>query len=171
MGSKLLGKYAPVVSCAVVRMILVIAKLNHLYTQSINFVLAFPQAKLDVPVDMEIPAGFFPDSDGRKGMFVFTINKNLCGLKNAALNWFEILSKGLEDCGFSSSEVDPYVFIRDNCIVIVYIDGFIVISRDVKVIQRFIASMKNGKEGFQLTDDGDIKKFLGNEMNYGKEGK
>ena len=49
--------FAPVVNWMSVRFILTVAKICNLDTKQINFVLAFPQAKLDAPVFMEIPAG------------------------------------------------------------------------------------------------------------------
>ena len=55
--------YAPVVNWASVRILLAAAKIHGLSSKSIDFVLAFPQADLDVPVFMELPLGFdAPDS-------------------------------------------------------------------------------------------------------------
>ena len=50
--------YAPVVDWASVRLILAIAKIHGLSSKSIDFVLAFPQADLEIPVYMELPIGF-----------------------------------------------------------------------------------------------------------------
>ena len=62
--------YAPVVTWASVRLLLIVAKLHKLESKSIDFVLAFPQADLDVPVFMELPSGVTPideiDSNRRK---------------------------------------------------------------------------------------------------------
>ena len=41
-------------------MLLIVAKLHKLNSKSIDFILAFPQADLDVPVYMELPAGVTP---------------------------------------------------------------------------------------------------------------
>ena len=46
--------YAPVMNWANVCLILAIAKIHGLLTKSIDFVLAFPQADLEVPVYMEL---------------------------------------------------------------------------------------------------------------------
>ena len=81
--------YAPVASWSAVCLLLVIASLNKIPTRSIDFVLAFPQAELEVPVYMELPAGFNPKGGGSKKGFVLKVVKNLNGLKNASLNWFE----------------------------------------------------------------------------------
>ena len=52
--------YAPVVTWAGVRMLLIVSKIHKLESKSIDFVLAFPQADLDVPVYIELPAGVTP---------------------------------------------------------------------------------------------------------------
>ena len=161
--------YAPLVGWASVRLLLIIAAINKIPTKSIDFVLAFPQAKLDVPVYMELPFGFTPESGNRKGM-VLKVVKNLYGLKNAPLNWFEMLQQSLRDRGFLPSAVDPCVFIRNNCIILIYVDDCIIISKEEKVIDDFVTSMINGKENFILTDDGDLARFLGVEIGYKSDG-
>jgi hypothetical protein len=56
--------YAPVVNWASVRILLAVAKIHGLSSKSIDFVLAFPQADLEVPVYMELPMGFdAPDNE------------------------------------------------------------------------------------------------------------
>ena len=103
--------YAPVVNWASVRILLAIAKIHRLPSRSIDFVLAFPQADLEVPVYMELPLGFdAPDNENQK-FYVLRLNKSLYGLKQAGYNWFAKLSNGLEDRSFVASQVDPCVFL------------------------------------------------------------
>jgi hypothetical protein len=52
--------YAPVVTWASVWLLLIAAKFHGLSSKSIDFVLAFPQADLGVPVYIELPAGVNP---------------------------------------------------------------------------------------------------------------
>ena len=118
---------------------------------------------------MELPHGFTPELGNCRGM-VLKVIKNLCGLKNVSLNWFEMLQKGLKDRGFKLLMIDPCVFIQDNCVILVYVDDCIIISKDTKVIDRFVNSMMNGQEGFTLTDDGDLAHFLGVEIEYKDDG-
>ena len=49
--------YAPVVTWASVSLLLVVAKIHNLDSNSINFLLAFPQTNIPTPVYMELPAG------------------------------------------------------------------------------------------------------------------
>ena len=53
--------YDPVVNWASVRLLLIIAKIHNLQSKGIDFVLAFTQTHLEVPVYMEIPMGFVPE--------------------------------------------------------------------------------------------------------------
>ena len=50
--------YAPVVNWLSVRVMLALATIHDLDARSMDFVLAFPQADLNVDVYMELPYGF-----------------------------------------------------------------------------------------------------------------
>ena len=50
--------YSPVVNMMSVRLLLLIAKIHKLDSKAIDFVLAFPQAELDVDIWMYLPIGF-----------------------------------------------------------------------------------------------------------------
>ncbi len=85
--------YAPVVTWASVHLLPIVAKIHGLQSKSIDFVLAFPQADLDMPVYMELPAGISPIdvSNKNRRCYVLKLNKRLYGLKQAGYNWFEKL--------------------------------------------------------------------------------
>ncbi len=86
--------YAPVVIWASVQLLLIIAKIHGLKSKSIDFILAFPQADLDVPVYIKLSAGINPTnvSDGDQRRYVLKLNKvstvsnrlAITGLKNSA---------------------------------------------------------------------------------------
>ena len=71
--------YSPVVNMLSVKLLLVIAKIHGLESKSIDFVLAFPQADLDVDVWMELPVGFDPEgiSQNQSRQFVFEAERQL----------------------------------------------------------------------------------------------
>ena len=62
--------YALVVNWASVQMLLVIAKIHNLPLKEKYFVLAFPQADLEIPVYMELPMGFVSQDDGQQSKYV-----------------------------------------------------------------------------------------------------
>lgn len=120
--------YAPVVNWMSVRMLMILSIINDLETRSIDFVLAFPQAPLEVDIFMEPPFGF--DIDGKKG-FILKLNKNLYGLKNASQNFWNLLKDGLQARGYQQqSESDPCVFIGKDCVILTYhVDDCILLQR------------------------------------------
>ena len=155
--------YAPVVAWASVRMLLVVAKIHNLDSKSIDFVLAFPQADLDIPVYMELPAGVTPieETDATRRRYVLRLNKSLYGLKNSGHNWFEKLRSGLVDRGFIQSQVDKCVFFRDGCIILTYVDDCIIIGKSMHMVDSVIDSLRDGDEDFELTDEGSLDKYIG----------
>ena len=86
--------YAPVVNWMSVRTLLILSVIYGYHSRSIDFILAFPQAKLDTYIFMEFPAGMNCGEGSRK-QSVLKLKKNLYGLKDAACNWFQMLSDGL----------------------------------------------------------------------------
>jgi hypothetical protein len=155
--------YAPVVTWASVRLLLIVAKIHGLESKSIDFVLAFPQADLDVPVYMELPAGVNPVdvSDENRRRYVLKLNKSLYGLKQAGYNWFEKLREGLITRNFIQSQVDKCVFFRKDCIVLTYVDDCIILGNTLADVDAVISSLHAGGEKFQLVDQGSIDKYLG----------
>ena len=58
MGITYWETYVPVVNWISVIILLIISQLAGLEIQALDFVLKFPQSKVDVPVYMKIPPGF-----------------------------------------------------------------------------------------------------------------
>jgi len=127
-------------------------------------VLAFLQADLDTDVYMELPFGF---DYGQKGEYVLKLKKNIYGLKSTATTWFKFLCEGIKAENFVQSEVDQCVFLRDDCILLVYVDDVIAISRDVKIIDNVISNLK---KTYSLEDEGSLTKYLGVDMHTNKDG-
>jgi hypothetical protein len=107
--------YAPVVNWISVRFLLVLSEIVGLESKAIDFVLAFPQAELDVPVFMELPIGMdVAGSKEDRKAHVLRLRKSLYGLKQASANWYDMLRKGLQLRGFAESIADPCVFIKQE---------------------------------------------------------
>ena len=77
-----------VVNWLSVRLIVIILLMENLPMHAIDFVLAFPQAELDVPIFMELPVGFTVQT-GDRGEYLIQLKKSLYGLKQLGLNWFK----------------------------------------------------------------------------------
>ena len=157
--------YSPVVNMLTVSLLLALCNIHGLESKSIDFVLAFPQADLDVDIWMELPVGIVVDqfSTNSHG-HVFKLNKRLYGLRQASLNWFEKLKQGLTDRRFKPSRIDPCLYLNHNMVLLTYVDDCIIIGPSKASINRFVTSMQSGPKNFKLTDKEDINKFLGIEI-------
>ena len=156
--------YAPVVNWLSVRTLLTLSVVHSWHSRSIDFVLAFPQADLDHDVFMEFPAGVCSNAGTRKE-YVLKLKKNLYGLKDAAHNWFQLLSKGLtgSKLGFKPSSIDPCVFLRKDAIMLTWVDDCLIFSKDLKVVTQIVDTLKEDFD-VELEEDinkGDVSRYLG----------
>jgi hypothetical protein len=102
------------------------------------------------------------------------LKKNLYGLKQAGLNWFEYIKEGLTERGFHQSQVDPCVFYHKDAIIVMYVDDCLVMSENSKFVDEIVQLLQTGidsanpnvryKNKYSLTNDGSIKNYLGVEV-------
>ena len=110
---------------------------------------------------MELPQGF--NVGPESGRYVLKLQKNLYGLKQASCSWFKKLSSALGNLSINHRKVDPCVFIGEDIIFLVYVEDCLIFSRDKDKINQLIDKLKN-KEKLDLTDEGDVEKYLGVEI-------
>jgi hypothetical protein len=148
-----------------VYLLLALCNIHGLESKSINFVLAFPQADLDEDIWMELPTSIVISGKADElRAYILNLKKSLYGLKQASLNWFEKLKQGLVDQGFTPSKINPCLYLKENIVLLTYVDDCIIISPSKASNNRLISSMQSGPENFKLTDEGDVNKFLGVEI-------
>ena len=98
-----------------------------------------------------------------------SIEKSLYGLKQATLNWYEKLQEGLIARYFVPSVIDPCFYLKDGTMIFTYVEDCIISGTCMKDIDSFIFSMQHGSENFILTDEGDVKLFLGIEITHNED--
>jgi hypothetical protein len=113
--------YAPVASWSTIRLLLLLSTLMNLKTRQVDYTQAFPQAKLEDPVYMKVPQGWYVDSTGELAQHndptyndtshYLKLKRNLYGCKQAARNWFKHLTDGLINQGFTQSKTDSCLFL------------------------------------------------------------
>ena len=93
----------------------------------IDFVLAFPQAKVRTDIYMHVPEKF----EVRNGKLtlneeanhpakqdgVLKLIQNVYGLSDASYTWNQFVKKGLQKSGFRQSQIDPCLFFIEKCVV------------------------------------------------------
>ena len=111
---------------------------------------------------MEIPYGFDRFYDGQS--YVLRLRRSIYGLKQSNYNFYKKLSAVLEARKIFPCSSDSCVYVSKNLIAIVYVDDVLIFSRDKVWIDIFIKSLFEGEENFDLTDEGNIDKYLGVEI-------
>jgi len=112
--------YAPVIPWSTVCLVLLLSVLLNLYCHQVNFTQAFLQANIDVPVFLQLPVGWqYTDKDDNTD-YCLELTKNLYGTKQAVHGWFLHLHDVLISKGFQQSQINPCLFIRLDCLLVVY---------------------------------------------------
>lgn len=156
--------YSPVIAWPTARLIFLIALINNWHIRSVDFVLAYPQAKLNTDIYMKpprVPHNFLiPDLPTLSDRFtkVYQLLRNLYGLKDAGKTWNDYLHAGLIKRKWVQSEIDPCLYYKEDMMLIVYVDDTCFISPDSNKITKEIQSLK---ETYDLTDEGELKDYLG----------
>jgi Reverse transcriptase (RNA-dependent DNA polymerase). len=154
--------YAPVVQWSTIRLVLTLALKHGWSTRQVDYTNAFAQAEIQEEVYIEPPRGFA----GRDGADkVLKLLKSLYGLKQAPKTFFDKLRAGLLERGFTASEIDPCLFMKDKMICVVYVDDTILCGPNSDELEREIKSLGvnnlETRHTFQLRNEGEIGDFLG----------
>jgi len=160
--------YAPVVNWSTVRLVLVLSTIMNLHSRQVDFAQAFPQAPLSDPVYLKIPQGWYVDehnnlqkhSDAKyrdKDNYIQLL-RNLYGCKQGARNWWKHLSKGLISRGFHPSATDNCLYIRKDCLIVLYTDDCLIFAPDPTTIENLISDLKRD---YLIGDTGSVQDFLG----------
>ncbi len=68
------------------------------------------------------------------------------------------LTKGLLKLGFRQSAIDKCLFLRNYCILVVYVDDCLIFAQHDDTINALIKALS---ADFLLQDEGDVNTFLG----------
>jgi hypothetical protein len=169
--------YSPVVNWSTVRLTMILSLLKHFKCRQVDFVQAFTQAPIDCPVFMEIPAGYTIQDNklvftgvhhkATDKTHVLKLLKNMYGLKQAGCNWYNTLTDMLLKSGFCQSSIDKCLFIRHNCIVIVYVDDCLLFSPHESILDEVITSLN---KQFKITSSNSIDTYLGLAVTHNPDG-
>ena len=160
--------YAPVVNWSTVRLVLVLSAILDLKSCQVDFAQAFPQAPLSDPVYLKIPQGWYVDEHNnlqkhadakhRDRDNYIQLLRNLYGCKQGARNWWKHLSKGLIARGFHPSATDNCLYIRNDCLLVLYTDDCLIFAPHQTTIDDLITDLK---KDYLIGDTGSVQDFLG----------
>jgi hypothetical protein len=165
--------YSPVISWNTVRLMVIFAVLNNWHMESIDFILAYPQAPIKTDIFMrppKVPPDFciadLPLPSDRYSKY-YQLDRNLYGLKDAGKTWGDFLHSGLISRGWSQSAIDPCLYTKTNIALVLYVDDACLLSPDKNLISSEIRSLQSH---YNLTDDGELKDYLGTRFTRHSDG-
>ena len=157
-GIDLHNTFAPVVNWSTVRLLVMMDEMAGWESRQIDYFLALCQSPIGSDVYIHLPEVFHVDDEDKNEIYFLKLKKNLYETRQAAENWFDMLKTGLEDEGFGQNKVEPCLFVRNNYIVIFYVDDCCIFSKDKEKID---ALLINPSKVFKLTDEGGVKSYIG----------
>jgi len=123
-GTDYLDTYSPVAKFTSIRILLAISAQLGLQVHQMDVDTAFLNAPLDEEIWVQVPPGSCPPGDD--GLYVLV--RSLYGLKQAPRQWNNMINEYLLSLGFTPTEADPCIYLRDSTQTI---DG---ITRSLKTI-------------------------------------
>ena len=154
--------FAPVVQWSTIRLLLILILTNNWTTRVIDYTNAFPQANIDTEIYVEPPALF----GSRKGEDkVLKLRKSLYGLKQSPRTFYQHLSQGLKNRGWTPSAIDPCLFMKQKMICVIYVDDTIFAGPTQTAIDNEVKQLgiklETEEQPFEFRDEGEVSAFLG----------
>jgi hypothetical protein len=113
--------YAPVVAWFAIRLLIVVGIIFSLAIWQVDYVMAYPQAPVEIDIYMELPQGI-KTATVNSNDHVLKLLNNLNCQKQAGRVWNSFLVDKLTSLGCNSLLIDDCVFFRGDIILIVYVD-------------------------------------------------
>ncbi|CAL1401782.1 unnamed protein product [Linum trigynum] len=156
--------FSPVAKLTSVKMLLAIASIQNWHLHHMDVNNAYLNDDLDEVVYMELPPRLKEKTELRGK--VCRLKKFLYGLKHASRMWYAKLTKTLLAHGFKQSNDDCSIFLstveNSLVVIIVYVEDIVIGSICLKAVE---AVKRMLKFVFKMKDLGDLKYFLGLEIN------
>jgi hypothetical protein len=150
--------YSTVVTWFAIWLMIVFAILFKRVMRQIDFVMAYPQAPIEMDMYMELPQGI-QTKHGNSKDHVLMLLRNIYGQKQAGRVWNHYLTSKLLEVGFIQSLVADCVFYRRNTIFIVYVDNCIFIGDSDEQLLSVIAELQG--LGLKIEDQGHPADYVG----------
>lgn len=155
--------YSPVARMDTLRTVLALANQEGMAVHQMDVKTAFLNGNLSEEIYMLQPEGFRQ----KKGL-VCRLNKSLYGLKQASRSWNITFHTFIERLGFQRSANDLCLYCRGSdkqlVVIVLYVDDILLVSPSEKLIRTIKRCLA---QEFEMTDQGEVKHFLG--MTIGRD--
>lgn len=165
-GEDFADTFSPVAKMTTVKTLLAVSAAKNWSLTQLDISNAFLNGDLDEEIYMTLPPGYTPkNGETLPPNAVCKLQKSLYGLKQASRQWFLKLSGTLLQLGFTKSNSDHSLFIRNvhgiYTAVLVYVDDIIIASNNDEDVTQLKIDLN---DAFKLRDLGILKYFLGLEI-------
>lgn len=154
--------YSPVAKMSTLKILLSFSCVNNLYINQLDVESAFLNGKVSNDIYIQQPQGYVIDKTK-----VCKLKKSLYGLKESPIIWYNTFKKFVESIGFKNSKFDSCLYIykteKDLIYLLVFVDDLLICSKDLKKIDLV---KKNLMEKFPIKDLGEIKNYVGIDIDY-----
>ncbi len=150
--------YAPVVTWFAIRLMIIFGIIFCWALRQVDFVMAYPQAPIEMDIYMELPQGI-QTTHGNSKDRVLKLEKNIYGQKQAGRVWNSFLVDKLLSIGFTTFLVDGCVFYHNDVIFMVYVDDGIFLGDDDSKLQQAIKDIQD--IGLNIKDQGHPADYVG----------
>ena len=153
--------FAPTSKPETFKILLALSAIENFFLKQMDVKAAYLNPKIDEEVYLEQPKGFEKlDNNGNK--LVCKLKKSICGLKQAAKNWYQELSTLLFQQGFERSKHDYCLFLKnkenDKLYVLTWDDDLVIAGNSQSEIDKLKSSLESK---FEMDDRRDLEWFLG----------
>ena len=160
--------FSPLAKMKTIRVLLALAASREWKVWQLDVKNAFLYGELDREIYMEQPQGFERNAHPR---YVCKLKKALYGLKQAPRAWYGKIAEFLVQSGYTPATADSSLFVKNNgdkiATVLVYVDDLIITGDLVEEISQ---TRENLSVRFQMKELGELKHFLGLEVEKVREG-
>ena len=158
--------WSPVVGWFSVRLLICFALIQNWSIRQVDFVMAFPQAPIEMDLYMELPHGITVKGGSSK-THVLKLLTNIYGQKQGAKVWHDHLVSKLQSIGFTRSSVDDCVFYRGTTIFVVYVDDGLAFDSSGDNLDEFIQELRD--TGLNIEDMGHPSDYIGVNLSKDKD--
>ncbi len=159
--------YASVVTWFTIQLLIVFGILFNWALCQVDFIMAYPQASIEMDMYMELPTGIHTKHRNSKD-HVFKLLTNIYGQKQAGCVWNSYVVTKLWEINFKQSLIDDCIFYRDDVIFIVYIDSRIFLGSSNQQLCGIINKLQNLK--LSIEDQGHPADYVGVSIKKFKDG-
>ena len=128
-----------------------------LWVRQVDIKTAYLYANLDEPLYVQVPEGYKGPKNKDLSNKCLKLLKALPGTKQGAKQWFKTCTGWLTENGYKQLVSEECLFVKDNTIILVYVDYIMIFSRKWDDTNRTVELLQ---KKFQLTDNGKVTEFL-----------